>query len=65
MDLNTMIEEKVPIIILAVFGTLISTFVVGALVFYIFPLLGIEMDFIYCFGDNSRNSYLLLLRPYF
>ena len=25
MDLNTMIEEKVPIIILAVFGTLIST----------------------------------------
>ena len=48
MDLNTMIEEKVPIIILAVFGTLISTFVVGALVFYIFPLLGIEMDFIYC-----------------
>ena len=48
MDLNTMIEEKVPIIILAVFGTLISTFVVGALVFYIFPLMGIEMDFIYC-----------------
>ena len=48
MDLNTMIEEKVPIIILAVFVTLISTFVVGALVFYIFPLLGIEMDFIYC-----------------
>mgnify|MGYP001177722430 FL=1 len=48
MDLNTIIEEKVPIIILAVFGTLISTFVVGALVFYIFPLLGIEMDFIYC-----------------
>ena len=48
MDLNTMIEEKVPIIILAVFGTLISTFVVGTLVFYIFPLMGIEMDFIYC-----------------
>jgi CPA1 family monovalent cation:H+ antiporter len=48
MDLNTMIEEKVPIIILAVFGTLISTFVVGVLVFYIFPSLGIEMDFIYC-----------------
>ena len=48
MDLNTIIEEKAPIIILAVFGTLISTFVVGALVFYIFPLLGIEMDFIYC-----------------
>ena len=48
MDLNTMIEEKVPIIILAVFGTLISTFVVGALVFYIFPLMGIEMNFIYC-----------------
>ena len=48
MDLNTMIEEKVPIIILAVFGTLISTFVVGALVFYIFPLMGIKMDFIYC-----------------
>ena len=48
MDLNTMIEEKLPIIILAVFGTLISTFVVGALVYYIFPLMGIEMDFIYC-----------------
>ena len=32
------IEEKVPIIILAIFGTLISTFVVGTMVFYLFPL---------------------------
>lgn len=48
VDLRKLLEEKVPIIILAMVGTLISTFVVGFLVYYIFPYLGVKMDLLYC-----------------
>ncbi|MFY0687389.1 MAG: sodium:proton antiporter [Cyclobacteriaceae bacterium] len=48
MDLKKMLEERLPIIILAAFGTLISTFVVGAGVYFIFPMMGIEMEIIHC-----------------
>ena len=48
-NLNKLIEERVPVIILATVGTLMSTFIVGFLVFKIFPLiLGFEIDLIYC-----------------
>ncbi len=48
MDLRKMMEERVPILILAVFGTLMSTFLVGTLVYYIFPLIGLQIDYIFC-----------------
>ncbi len=48
MDLRKMLEERVPILILAAFGTLMSTFLVGTLVYYIFPLLGLSLEYIYC-----------------
>ena len=48
-NLNKLIEERVPVVILATLGTLMSTFIVGFLVFKIFPLiLGFEIDLIYC-----------------
>ncbi|SNT30975.1 sodium/proton antiporter, CPA1 family [Ekhidna lutea] len=47
-NLNKLIEERVPVIILATIGTLMSTFLVGFLVYNIFPLLGYEIDLIYC-----------------
>ncbi|NQZ75789.1 MAG: sodium:proton antiporter [Ekhidna sp.] len=48
-NLNKLIEERVPVIILATLGTLMSTFIVGFLVYYIFPaILGFEIDLIYC-----------------
>ncbi|MEP5103929.1 MAG: sodium:proton antiporter, partial [Ekhidna sp.] len=48
-NLNKLIEERVPVIILATIGTLMSTFLVGFLVYKIFPfILGYEIDLIYC-----------------
>ena len=47
-NLGKLIEERVPVLILATLGTLMSTFIVGFLVFYIFPLVGYEIDLIYC-----------------
>lgn len=48
MDLSKLKEERVPVMILATVGTLMSTFIVGFLVYYIFPLIGFEIDLIYC-----------------
>ena len=47
-NLGQLIEERVPVLILATLGTLMSTFIVGFLVYYIFPLVGYEIDLIYC-----------------
>ncbi|CAE7867375.1 nhaP [Symbiodinium microadriaticum] len=48
MDLKKMMEERVPILILAALGTLMSTFLVGTLVYYIFPLFTEPIEYIYC-----------------
>ncbi len=48
IDLNKLMEERFPILVLATLGTLMSTFIVGTLVFYIFPLVGYEINYIYC-----------------
>jgi CPA1 family monovalent cation:H+ antiporter len=48
MDLRKLLEERVPVLILATVGTLMSTFIVGTLIFYIFPMLGFEIEYIYC-----------------
>ena len=49
VDLSKLLEERVPIIVLATVGTLMSTFIVGYLMFYFaFPLLGLEVELIYC-----------------
>ncbi len=48
MDLKKMLEERVPILILAAIGTMMSTFLVGTLVYYIFPLITEPIDYIYC-----------------
>lgn len=47
-NLGKLIEERVPVLILATLGTLMSTFIVGFLVFWIFPMIGYEIDLIYC-----------------
>ncbi len=48
-DLGKLMEERVPVLVLATLGTLMSTFIVGFLVFWIFPAaLGFEIDLIYC-----------------
>lgn len=48
MNLQRLKEERLPIFTLATVGTLLSTLIVGSLVYYIFPLFGYNLDFIYC-----------------
>jgi monovalent cation:H+ antiporter, CPA1 family len=50
VDIQKLKEEALPVGILAFGATLLSTFLVGAITFYLFPLLnlGFEIDFIYC-----------------
>ncbi len=50
INLNKLREESLPIFILAIGSTMMSTFIVGYLVFFIFPFLvpGLEIDIIYC-----------------
>lgn len=48
MDLGKLGEEKWMILILATVGVLISTFVIGSIMFYVLPLVNIHLDFIYC-----------------
>jgi len=48
MDLGKLGEEKWMILILATVGVLISTFVIGTVMFYVLPLVNVQLDFIYC-----------------
>ena len=48
LDLRKLGEEKWIILILATTGVLISTFVVGYGMFYLLPLIGLELELIYC-----------------
>jgi len=48
VDLRKLGEEKWPILILATVGVLISTFVVATVMYYLLPLVGINLEYIYC-----------------
>lgn len=41
-------EQKAPIMTFATFSVVISTFIVGLVMYYILPLIGIDMPLIYC-----------------
>lgn len=48
VNLRKLREEKWPILILATAGVLLSTFLVGTLAYWILPLLGLEVGYVYC-----------------
>lgn len=48
VDLSKLLEERLPVIILATVGTLMSTFLVGYIMFFAFPMMGVQVDLIYC-----------------
>lgn len=48
VDLRKLGEEKIPILVLATVGVLVSTFIVGTAIFYALPLIGLSLDYIYC-----------------
>ncbi|MEQ6122543.1 sodium:proton antiporter [Reichenbachiella sp. MALMAid0571] len=48
VNLKTLLDQKIPVIVLATLGTLLSTFVVGFLMQQAFIIAGKEVDLIYC-----------------
>lgn len=48
VNLGALLKERLPIIILAVGSTLMSTFIVGFLMSFVFGLVGYPVDIIYC-----------------
>lgn len=48
LDLRKLGEEKWPILILATVGVLISTFVAGTAMYYLLPLIHLELEYIHC-----------------
>ena len=58
INLNKLMEERLPIFVLAIGSTLMSTFIVGYLVYYTFPLIvpELEIDLIYCLLFGSLIS---------
>ena len=48
LDLRKLGEEKWIILILATTGVLISTFIVGYGMYFILPIIGVQLDLIYC-----------------
>ncbi|WP_429380808.1 cation:proton antiporter [Mucilaginibacter sp. UYCu711] len=56
IDLGKLKRERWPIIILATLGILLSTFIVGGSVWYLFKLFGLPIPFIYCLLFGSLIS---------
>ena len=48
INLQKLAEEKWPIFTLATVGVLISTLITATAMYYLLPLIGISMDYIYC-----------------
>ncbi|MGL1888061.1 MAG: sodium:proton antiporter [Reichenbachiella sp.] len=48
VDLSKLIQERLPVIVLATIGTLMSTFIVAGLMYYALRFIDNDMDFIYC-----------------
>jgi CPA1 family monovalent cation:H+ antiporter len=56
IDVKTMAEEKTPVLLFSTVGVLLSTFLVGTLLYYSLPLLSIQLDYIYCLLFGSLIS---------
>jgi len=48
IDANQLAKEKWPVLVLATAGTLISTFVVSVMAYYLFQLFNLPIPYIYC-----------------
>lgn len=48
IDFKKLSKERTPVLVLAVTGVLISTFVVGSLVYFMLSWIGIELGYLYC-----------------
>ncbi|MEQ9100156.1 MAG: sodium:proton antiporter [Imperialibacter sp.] len=49
INLRMLLQEKWPILILATIGVLVSTFIVGTLMYYAFTFVGFEITLVHCY----------------
>lgn len=56
VNIGDLVKEKMLIALLAIFGVIISTFIIGYGGYYIFSFLGLEIDLIYCLLFGSLIS---------
>lgn len=48
VNLSDLANQKRLIAVLATFGVVLSTFIVGTLVYYLLPVFGLQFDYLYC-----------------
>ena len=48
VNANDLKNQKAAVIMFATVGVIVSTFAIGTAIFYIFPLIGLHLPFIYC-----------------
>jgi len=48
IDIKVLDKEKIPVIVFSTFGVLISTIIIGTLMFFLLMLFGLNINFIYC-----------------
>ena len=48
IDFRKLREERTPVLILAITGVIISTFLVGTAIYYLLEWIGIELEYLYC-----------------
>ncbi len=48
VNINDLKEQRAPVIIFSTVSVVISTFVVGGILYYLFPYIGVSLPFIYC-----------------
>jgi len=48
IDIKVLDKEKIPVIIFSTLGVLLSTFIIGILMFFLLQLFGLNVNFIYC-----------------
>ena len=47
INLKDLREQRTPIVVFSTVSVIISTFVVGSLLYYLLPLLGLDLPYIY------------------
>lgn len=56
VDVKTLSRERGPVMIFATLGVIVSTFIVGTLMYFVFQVLGMNIGYIYCLLFGSLIS---------
>lgn len=56
ININDLKQQRLPVIIFSTFSVVISTFIIGVVFYYLLPVFGIQVPFIYCLLFGSLIS---------